>query len=138
MINKLLDFIQGMEKERVNVANSNVNNLEKAKQYYLLMDFKNAIKQYSKIVDESKNTPPAEAHFYKGRSHEELGETEDAIIEYKLVARMDNKADWGRQANRRLLMLGEFYEKQKSISDEAKKQLEKYQDQQFLKNMEVY
>jgi TonB family protein len=135
---KLLDFIQSMEKERVTVATSNVNSLEKAKQYYLLMDFKNAIKQYSKIVDQSETSSLGEAHFYKGRSHEELGETEDAIVEYKLVAKMDSKADWGRQANRRLLMLGEFYEKQKSISDEAKKQLEKYQDQQFLKNMEVY
>ncbi len=135
---KLLDFIQSMEKERVIVAKSNVNSLEKAKQYYLLMDFKNAIKQYSKIVNQSEKKPSAEAHFYKGRSHEELGETEDAISEYKLVAKMDSKANWGRQANRRLLMLGEFYEKQKSISDEAKKQLEKYQDQQFLKNMEVY
>lgn len=135
---KLLDFIQSMEKERVNVAKSNVNGLEKAKQYYLLMDFKNAIKQYSRIVDQQGASSLAEAHFYKGRSHEELGETEDAIIEYKLVAKTDNKADWGRQANRRLLMLGEFYEKKKSISDEAKKQLEKYQDQQFLKNMEVF
>lgn len=135
---KLLDFIQNMEKERLNVAKSNVNDLEKAKQYYLLMDFKNAIKEYSKIVNQEENSQSAEAHFYKGRSHEELGETEDAIIEYKLVAKMDGKMDWGRQANRRLLMLGEFYEKKKSISDEAKKQLEKYQDQQFLKNMEVF
>lgn len=135
---KLLDFIQSMEKERKNVATSNVDGLEKAKQYYLLMDFKNAIKQYSRIVDNKNESSQPEAHFYKGRSHEELGETEDAIIEYKLVAKIDSKADWGRQANRRLLMLGEFYEKQKSISDEAKKQLEKYQDQQFLKNMEVY
>jgi TonB family protein len=135
---KLLDFIQSMEKERITVAKSNAGGLEKAKQYYLLMDFKNAIKHYSKIVDQSETSSLAEAHFYKGRSHEELGETEDAIIEYKLVAKIDSKADWGRQANRRLLMLGEFYEKKKSISDEAKKQLEKYQDQQFLKNMEVY
>ncbi|HEX2956065.1 MAG TPA: TonB family protein [Chitinispirillaceae bacterium] len=135
---KLLDFIQSMEKERLSVAKSNVNDLEKAKQYYLLMDFKNAIKQYSKIVDKTNTSRMAEAHFFKGRSHEELGETEEAIIEYKLVQKMDNQMDWGRQANRRLLMLGEFYEKQKSIADEAKKQLEKYQDQQFLKNMEVY
>jgi TonB family protein len=135
---KLLDFIQNMEKERVNVAKSNANDLEKAKQYYLLMDFKNSIKEYSKIVNQEENSQSAEAHFYKGRSHEELGETEDAILEYKLVAKMDGKMDWGRQANRRLLMLGEFYEKKKSISDEAKKQLEKYQDQQFLKNMEVF
>jgi TonB family protein len=136
---KLLDFIQTMEKERLNVAKSDVNGIEKAKQYYLLMDFKNAIKQYSKLISQlSGASQSAEAHFYKGRAHEELGETEDAIIEYKLVAKMDNEKNWGRQANRRLLMLGEFYEKQKTIADEAKRQLEQYQDQQFLKNMEVY
>lgn len=136
---KLLDFIETMEKERLNVAKSNINGLEKAKQYYLLMDFKNAIIQYSKLIDHSSGaSQSAEIHFYKGRAHEELGETEDAIIEYKLVAKMDNKQNSARQANRRLLMLGEFYEKQKSIADEAKRQLEKYQDQQFLKNMEVY
>jgi TonB family protein len=136
---KLLDFIQAMEKERLTVATSNIDGLEKAKQYYLLMDFKNAILQYSKLIGKSSvASQSAEVHFYKGRAHEELGETEDAIIEYKLVAKLDNKQNWARQANRRLLMLGEFYEKQKSIADEAKRQLEQYQDQQFLKNMELY
>jgi TonB family protein len=136
---KLLEFIQSMNKERGNVAKSDVSGIEKAKQYYLLMDFKNAIVQYSKLVNQTGSiSESAEAHFFKGRSHEELGETEDAIIEYKLVGKMDTKENWSRQANRRLLMLGEFYERQKSIADEAKKQLEKYQDQQFIKNMELY
>jgi TonB family protein len=136
---KLLEFIQSMNKERGNVAKSNISGIEKAKQYYLLMDFKNAISQYSKLVNQTESiSESAEVHFFKGRSHEELGETEDAILEYNIVAKMNTKENWSRQANRRLLMLGEFYERQKSISDEAKKQLEKYQDQQFIKNMELY
>lgn len=45
---------------------------------------------------------------------------------------------WARQANRRLLMLGSFYEQQKQIADEAKRQLEAYQDQVFIKNVEKY
>ncbi len=136
---KLIDFISSMEKERANLEKTSMGEMERAKQFYLLMDFRNAIKNFSVFI--GKNVPKAmkaEAHFYKGRSHEELGEIDEAIMEYKIVIQQDQTKNWSRQAHRRMLMLGEFYEQQKSIAEEAKKQLKAYQDQMFVENVERY
>ena len=136
---KLLDFIQSIERERENLQNAKLTELEKARQFYLLMDFRNAIKNYSMFLGKDTRPPmESEARFYKGRAHEELGETEDAIMEYRRVIKVDASKKWARQANRRMLMLGEFYEQQKSISEEAKRQLEAYQDKMFMNNVEKY
>lgn len=136
---KLLDFIQGMEKQRVGVEKSDMTEMEKAKQSYLLMDFRSSIKNYSLFLEKNPQVQlESEARFYKGRAHEELGETDEAIMEYRKVMRIDSSKVWARQANRRMLMLGEFYEQQKQISDEAKKQLAAYQDQMFINKVEKY
>ncbi len=136
---KLLEFIQSMEKERAQLEKKQLSGLDKAKQFYLLMDFRNAIKSVSIFLDMK---PPvrtaAEARYYKGRAHEELGETEEAMKEYQWVMKEDPTKEWAKQANRRLLMLGEFYEQKKQVSEEAKRQLEAYQDQVFMNNMEKY
>ena len=136
---KLLDFINSMEKEREKVQKARISGMEKAKQFYLLMDFRNAIKDYSIFLAQKQPVKTeVEARFYKGRSHEELGEIEEAMMEYRAIIKKDVSKVWARQANRRMLMLGEFYEQQKSISDEAKRQLEAYQDQVFIQNVEKY
>lgn len=136
---KLLDFINSMEKERENVQKTRLSGMEKAKQFYLLMDFRNAIRNYSVfLTEDQKPEVAAEARFYKGRSHEELGEVEEAMMEYRAVIKKDVSKVWARQANRRMLMLGEFYEQQKTVADEAKRQLEAYQDQMFIQNVEKY
>ncbi|MBN1757684.1 MAG: TonB family protein [Chitinispirillaceae bacterium] len=136
---KLLDFITSMEKERATVQKARLSGMEKAKQFYLLMDFRNAIKNYSKFLTaDQKLAVAAEARFFKGRSHEELGEVEEAMMEYRAVIKRDPTKKWARQANRRMLMLGEFYEQKKTVSEEAKRQLEAYQDQVFIQNVEKY
>ena len=136
---KLLDFIQNMEKGRDALEKERLTEMEKARQFYLVMDFRNAIKNYSKFF-ETKPTAEiaAEAHYYKGRSHEELGESEDAINEYRMAIKVDTKKEWAKKANRRLLMIGQFYEQQKNIADEAKRQLTAYQDQKFYDNVQQY
>ena len=136
---KLLDFITSMEKERASVQKRRLTGMKKAKQFYLLMDFRNAIKNYSMFLTvDQKPSVAAEARFFKGRSHEELGEVEEAMMEYRAVIKRDQTKKWARQANRRMLMLGEFYEQKQTIAKEAKKQLEAYQDQMFIKNVEKY
>jgi TonB family protein len=136
---KLLDFIQSIEREREKLKKTALGEMEKAKQFYLLMDFRNAIKNLSVFIGNNpKSDALAEARFFKGRSHEELGEIEEAILEYKKIIQTDKSQTWARQANRRMLMLGEFYEQQKQIAEEAKRQLETYKDQTFLSNIEKY
>lgn len=136
---KLLDFIQSIEREREKLEKTSLNDMEKAKQFYLLMDFRNAIKNLSIFIGNSPSADASvEARFFKGRAHEELGEIDEAVMEYRKIIQVDKSKNWARQANRRLLMLGEFYAQQKQIAEEAKRQLEAYKDQVFLSNIEKY
>lgn len=136
---KLLDFIQSMEHSRETLEKQDLTELEKARQFYLVMDFRNAIKNYSLFLGKSGSSAgAAEARYYKGRCHEELGESDEAVTEYRSIIRIDKTKDWARKANRRLLMIGAFYEQQKNITDEAKRQLEAYQDQKFFDNVQQY
>ncbi|MBN2036471.1 MAG: TonB family protein, partial [Chitinispirillaceae bacterium] len=136
---KLLDFIQSMERSRTQLEQKKMPELEKARQFYLVMDFRNAIRNYSLFLE--RDVPVAEsseARYFKGRSHEELGETEEAVDEYRTVIKIDKTKQWAKKANRRLLMIGSFYEQQKNITQEAKRQLDAYQDQKFFDNVQQY
>lgn len=136
---KLLDFIESIERERTRVESKKTSDLEKAKQYYMLMDYRNTIKFVSKFLESKPAKRLAvEADFYKGRAHEEIGEVQEAIVEYNNVIQNDTDGRWARQANRRLIMLGDFYETRKQVSAEARKRLEQYQDALFANKVEQY
>jgi len=136
---KLLDFIASMEKQRAGLEMEKLSFFDKAHQFYLLMDYRNSIKYFSIFLQgKEPDSLVWEATFYKGRSHEELGESEEAMVEYQKIIRGDKTRTWAKQANRRMLMMGEFYEQKKQISDEARRQLAVYQDQGFVNKVEQY
>jgi TonB family protein len=133
---KLLAFIQSMDREREKVHSAQSNDLETGRKFFTLMDYRNAIKYFGKYLRGGVSpSQECEARFYKGRSHEELGETDEAVEEYRRVTRLDSSKRWSREAYRRMLMLGEFYEQKKQMADEARRQLEEYKDQSFMKNV---
>jgi TonB family protein len=136
---KLLEFIDAMEHKREKVKTTRLGDFDLAKQYYLLMDYRNAIKYFGRFLHKNESSPRvAEARFYKGRAHEELGEVQEAIDEYRRVLRMDKSKRWAREANRRVLMLGEFYQHENQMAEEARRQLSAYQDQSFAGNVERF
>jgi TonB family protein len=135
---KLLEFIDAMELKRQKVQAQTLTHIERAKQYYLLMDYRNSVKYYSRFLQSAPASREAEARFFKGRSHEELGESDEAIAEYRRVIKEYAGQRWAREANRRMLMLGEFYEQKKQISEEARAQLTAYQDETFMNKVEHF
>ncbi|MDG5814822.1 TonB family protein [Chitinispirillales bacterium ANBcel5] len=136
---RLLEFIEKMQKQRVELESMDISGLDKARQFYLLMDYRSAIRHISIYLDNlTSKTQKMEARYYKARSHEELGETQEALIEYRRIIREAPQMRWAKLSNRRLLMLGEFYEHQKTVANEARRQLEAYQDQLFMRNIERY
>ncbi len=136
---KLLDFLTSIENKRRSVEKTDLSDFDRAKQYYLLMDYRNSIKYFSRFLQKNKGSRRlSEARFFKGRSHEELGESEEAVIEYRYTIKHDRSRKWAREANRRMLMLGEFYDYQKKMADEAKKQLAAYQDDSFMNSVNKF
>lgn len=136
---KLLDFISSINQKRVALSKRDVSGFEKAKQYYLLMDYRNAIKFFSEYLENSpKSSTAYEAGFLKGRAHEELGETEEAVFEYRKTIKKDRSKRWAREANRRMLMLGEFYAHKRQMAQEAKKQLAAYKDKGFMDQVDKF
>jgi TonB family protein len=134
---KLLDFLTGMEKRREQVAAQRLSEFDRAKQYYLLMDYRNSIKHFSQFFQSNpRSSRASEARYFKGRAHEELGEIEEATMEYNRVIRNKRAGKWAREANRRMLMLGEFYEQKQQMAQEARKRLEAYQDNFFMNRIE--
>ncbi len=136
---KLLDFIDAMQVKREEVKAEKLTNFDRAKQYYLLMDYRNSVKYYSRYLENAGSVmKKAEGRYFKGRSHEELGEAEEAIAEYRRVIKMGSNKKWAREANRRMLMLGEFYEQKEQVAAEARKQLAAYQDEMFMSKVEQF
>lgn len=136
---KLLDFISSINKKRIALGKKDVSGFEKAKQYYLLMDYRNSIKFFSEFLEKApKGRDAAEARFLKGRAHEELGETEEAVFEYRRTIKTDRSKRWARESNRRMLMLGEFYAHKKQMAEEAKKQLDAYKDSGFMDKVDKF
>lgn len=136
---KLLDFLESIEEKRAEVTRTAATDFEKAKQYYLVMDYRNSIKFFSIFL---RNNPEdgrvPEARYFKGRSHEEIGETEEAVEEYRATIKIDKTKRWAREANRRMLMLGEFYAHKKKMAEEAQKQLAAYQDGSFMNKVDRF
>ncbi len=136
---KLLGFLKSIEEKRTKVKKTSLSEFEKAKHYYLLMDYRNSIKYFSIFLQNNeKSKYLVDARYFKGRSHEELGESEEAVNEYRYTIKIDKKRKWAREANRRMLMIGEFYDYKKKVTDEAKKQLAAYKDDAFINKLGKY
>jgi tetratricopeptide (TPR) repeat protein len=103
------------------------------------MDYRNAIKYFTRAL-RNTNEPRtlAELHFFKGRAYEELGETKHAVAQYSKVVNNEHSGAWGTQADRRMVMLGRFYEQKRSVGKEAHMRLDAYRDTTFMKNIDRY
>ncbi len=136
---KLLDFLRAIEKKREMLKQDELPTFDSGKQCYLLMDYESSIKLFSEFLKQEPDNPNSvEAHYFKGRSHEELGEVEEALEEYNRVIQLDENNRWALESNRRLFMLGRFYEQGEQIALNARHYLSDRQDNGFINNVEEY
>lgn len=134
---RLLDFLNEIQEQKKSVKVSSQNRHEVGKQLYTYMDYKGAIKELDTYLKSAKPKQKRSAHFYKGRAHEELGEFTRAVGEYQSVLKLNGSDDWAQRANRRLVMLGNFYEQKSQSITKARKALVKQGDTAFVKEVEA-
>lgn len=134
---KLYDFVISIQEKNEEISQEKKNSHTLGKQLYSHMDYRGAIEQL-KIYLESDNAPQKNsAHFYKGRAHEEIGEYPDAVNEYGTLMNLGKNNPWAQRANRRLVMLGSFYEQKNKTITKAKEKLISQGDTAFIKNVET-
>lgn len=135
---KLIAFLTSLEEEKKSVVVAGKDSYAVGKKLYRYMDYRGAVKELKEYIDKGEDTVEQHsARYYKGRAHEELGEYTSAVAEYKTVISRGNDNDWAQRANRRLVMLGNFYKQKNKTINEAKKNLTKQGDTLFLKNVEA-
>jgi len=136
---KVLDFLDQIQRELKNLHGQAGSNFEKGKSLYLLMDYRGAIREFSMLLQSRLVSPQTlEGRFLKGRAHEELGETREALDEYKKILALSPQSDWGREANRRIYILGEFYERDAEMTKLALQRIQEYRDASFFGRMQEY
>ncbi|MGA2379345.1 MAG: hypothetical protein ABSG85_08560, partial [Spirochaetia bacterium] len=80
---KLLDFLDLLEQKRSAAVPRKLSDLDKAEEAYLLVDYSTSISLLTGFIVRHKDDPRlAEALYFRGRSHEELGELPPAIEDY--------------------------------------------------------
>lgn len=134
---RLLEFIQSLQEEKSSVKEVSKDKHELGKKLYTYMDYRGAIKELNTYLESASPVQKKSAHFYKGRAHEELGEYISAVDEYQTVLTIDRNSAWAQKANRRLVMLGNFYEQKSTTITEARKELVRQGDTLFVQKVEA-
>jgi hypothetical protein len=116
---KLLGFLDFLELKRSAALPGKQTDLDRARQAYLLVDYSASIDLLSGFIVTHKEDPQlAEAFYFRGRSHEELGELAPAIDDYRTVVTYP-AGTWTREAQRRLFLLGTIYGQGEMIARNA-------------------
>lgn len=117
---KLLDFLDLLEQKRSAAVPRKLSDLDKAEKAYLLVDYSTSISLLTGFIVRHKDDPRlAEALYFRGRSHEELGELPPAIEDYRNVVSSPSAGTWAREAQMRLFLLATIYGQGEKIARDA-------------------
>ncbi|WCL47998.1 tetratricopeptide repeat protein [Leptospira sp. GIMC2001] len=89
-----------------------------------------------KVLDSLPNPTP-DLSFIRARSQEELGKTSDAVKNYLVLANQKSNRDIAVKANRRLMLIGNFYQTNTELVEVASRNAINLNDTQALKKVEI-
>jgi hypothetical protein len=117
---KLLGFLDLLDEKRSAALRGTTTDLDRARQAYLLVDYSTSIDLLTGFIITHRNDPRlGEAFYFRGRSHEELGELVPAIDDYRTVISYPAAGTWTREAQRRLFLLGTVYGQGDKVARDA-------------------
>jgi tetratricopeptide (TPR) repeat protein len=127
-------FLLDLDK-RLALVERMIDSVEKGELLYLLMAYPRAVDSLNVAI---ARKPEPKAFFFRGRAHEEIGGIPNAIADYRKAIALDRGGEWGRKANRRLYILGTFYESDASVTDEAKLVASQNSDSGFIEDYKTF
>lgn len=132
---KMESFLIDLIKRNKVLLASRKNNLEIGRQLFFNMKYNDALVYLNKVISEGNSASKSEAYYYKGRIHEELGESGRAVKTYYKIMHLNRDTRWFKDANRRLVMLNNVYKQDHPLVKDAEKNLKEINDTQFLKDI---
>nr|WP_244279761.1 hypothetical protein [Leptospira brenneri] len=127
----LISFLEEGEKKKEELKNKNKSPEELAYSLFQSGDYEETLKTLENLPNLTKDQS-----YIKARAMEELGKTSNAVKEYiQLVKQKDNK-EVAIRANRRLLLIGNFYQENKSLVAFSKEEATKLGDTKAAENIE--
>ncbi|TGK48315.1 tetratricopeptide repeat protein [Leptospira bouyouniensis] len=127
----LISFIEDGQKKKNELKSKKKSPEELAYSLFQSGDYEETLKAL-----ESLPVLTNDQSYIKARSMEELGKTSNAVKEYiQLVKQKENK-DVAIRANRRLLLIGNFYQENKSLVAFSKEEATKLGDAKAAENIE--
>jgi tetratricopeptide (TPR) repeat protein len=134
---RMAELLRGIRERQGEVARTEIAAVDLGRELYLAMDYRGAREVLMSFIDKRTGDPRSpEAHYFLARTIEELGSS--AIEEYRRVMLLDPDGPWGRDANRRLVMLGAFYGGDKEAGDSAGRRLARLGDTAFAGAVQPY
>ncbi|TGK83720.1 hypothetical protein EHQ31_03115 [Leptospira montravelensis] len=127
----LISFLEEGEKKKEDLKNKKKTPDELAYSLFQSGDYEETLKTLESLPVLTKDQS-----YIKARSMEELGKTSNAVKEYiQLVKQKENK-EVAIRANRRLLLIGNFYQENKSLVAFSKEEATKLGDTKAYENIE--
>jgi tetratricopeptide (TPR) repeat protein len=136
---RLLHYLLAVEKGVTAVLASGAAPDVKGLRLYLLSSYSHALREYNAFLCSASSNHPAyySALYYRGRSCEELGISEDAIRDFlKIVSEQPGTA-WAIKANRRLFIMGTSYGGDRHLALKAEARGAQFNDSLLISSLKV-
>ncbi|MBE7437544.1 MAG: hypothetical protein HS115_03735 [Spirochaetales bacterium] len=127
----LIEILRESLQKKEKIEKQYTTDLERARAYFAAGQFSESLKAYEKAT--GKNIRD---NFNMARSFEETGQTGKAVQEYMALMNQPGGQDLARQANRRLLMIGNFYDGGEELKTYAEEKAQELGDTVILKDIQ--
>ncbi|TGL57471.1 hypothetical protein EHQ58_14420 [Leptospira ognonensis] len=127
----LISFLVESDKRKLEFENLNKNPEERVLSSFQAGDYESTLKTLESIPILTKDQS-----YIKARSMEELGRTSNAVKEYIQLVKQQSNKEVAIRANRRLLLIGNFYQENKSLAEFSKSEATRLGDTKAVANIE--
>ena len=136
---RLLHYLLAVEKGVTAVLASGAAPDVKGLRLYLLSSYSHALREYNAFLGSATSSHPAYygALYYRGRSLEELGSSEDAIRDFSKIVSEQPGTAWAIKANRRLYLLGAAYGAGGDLAARAEVKSEQFNDSLLIHSIKA-
>lgn len=127
----LISFLEEGEKKKKELKSEKKSPEELAYSLFQSGDYEETLKTLESLPNLTKDQS-----YIKARAMEELGKTSNAVKEYIQLVKQKQNKEVAIRANRRLLLIGNFYQENKSLVAFSKEEANKLGDSKAAENIE--